>query len=817
MGVFSENAIIGASAAGGYDIDQSLRFNPADTPTMTYTPAGAGNRTTWTFSCWVKRCESTDSGSTGAHVLLSSAVASGVTAGNTDIRFTETNDLLFQNYYYHSPNEYNYLIRTNAKYRDPGAWYHVVAVWDTSNGTADDRMRLYVNGEQVTSMQLRTNPSSSFESHMNSGTAFQIADYSATANTELNGYLAEVHFIDGQALTPASFGETNSDTNQWQAIEYDGSYGTNGYYLKFQDSSALGDDSSGNTNDFTPTNLAATDQVLDSPTNNFATLNPLYNWSTSTDADRVYAEGNLKGSSSATGWKTVSSSQAIESGKWYWETTCFGSYNWQLGLARTDLSTTSNIGLELTGSYCVYCSGAGTGGTFVNSTNTGNNSYIWAANDVIMCAYDDATGKFWLGKNGTWFTSGNPATGANADFTVIAADLGDMVPAFSYYASTDGMRFNFGTDSSFQGTKTAQGNGGAGEDFYYTPPAGYKALNTSNLSDPAIALPTDYFNTILYTGNGGTQALTGVGFAPDLFWNKNRTGTYQHMLYNTISGATKYLSSGENDAEATDANSLTSFDSDGVTLGSAGSSNATGVTSVGWSWKGGGTASSNGDGTITSSVSANPTAGFSIVSYTSPGTNADGTVGHGLSQVPELVIVKNRDSAYNWDVWNTSLSSGYDLILNTTAAQTSGRWSTTIPTSSLVTLKNTYEVNGTDKYIAYCFHSVEGYSKVGGYTGNGGTDGPFVYTGFRPAWVMFKRTNSTSNWTMFDNKTDPQNSVGREIYADLSNAEGGHYNGLDFVSNGFKLRNTTAGFNASSGTFIYLAFAESPFKTANAR
>ena len=212
MSIFS---VGGGNASGDYEIDQSLRFNPADTPTMTHTPDGAGNRTTWTFSCWVKRCESTDSGSTGAHVLLSSAVASGVTAGNTDIRFTETNDLLFQNYYYHSPNEYNYLIRTNAKYRDPGAWYNVVAVWDTSNGTADNRMRLYVNGEQVTSMQLRTNPSSSFESHMNSGTAFQIADYSATANTELNGYLAEVNFIDGQALTPASFGETNEDTNQW--------------------------------------------------------------------------------------------------------------------------------------------------------------------------------------------------------------------------------------------------------------------------------------------------------------------------------------------------------------------------------------------------------------------------------------------------------------------------------------------------------------------------------------------------------------------------------------------------------------------------
>ena len=379
-----------------------------------------------------------------------------------------------------------------------------------------------------------------------------------------------------------------------------------------------------------------------------------------------------------------------------------------------------------------------------------------------------------------------------------------------------------GQDSSFAGYKNDNTNpqpdaNGKG-DFYYAPPAGYLALCTDNLSDPAIALPTDNFNTILYTGNGGTQALTGVGFAPDLFWNKNRTGTYQHMLYNTISGATKYLSSGENDAEATDANSLTSFDSDGVTLGSAGSSNATGVTSVGWSWKGGGTASSNGDGTITSSVSANPTAGFSIVSYTSPGTNADGTVGHGLSQVPELVIVKNRDSAYNWDVWNTSLSSGYDLILNTTAAQTSGRWSTTIPTASLVTLKNTYEVNGTDKYIAYCFHSVDGYSKVGKYTGNSSADGPMFYCGFKPAWAMFKATGSAQSWTIFDNKRNVFNLMDNSLFPDLSNAENDATSlSVDFVSNGIKIRSTHNYVNYSGSDYIVLAFAETPFKTANAR
>jgi hypothetical protein len=815
MSLTGNNILGGASGqTTGYDIDQSLRFNPADTPTMTHTPAGAGNRTTWTFSCWVKRCESTESGSTGAHVLLSSAVASGVTAGNTDIRFTETNDLLFQNYYYHSPNEYNYLIRTNAKYRDPGAWYHVVAVWDTSNGTADDRMRLYVNGEQVTSMQLRTNPSSSFESHMNSGTAFQVADYSATANTELNGYLAEVHFIDGTALTPASFGETNSDTNQWQAIKYAGSYGSNGFYLKFQDSSALGDDSSGNTNDFTATNLAATDQVLDSPTLNYSTLNPLIN-SSGTPA---YSEGNLVITPDGSNYSVYQSTIPVSSGKWYAEY-LVGDTNTFAGVSSADQSASA---------YGSYWDNTSADFIFFNNNN-GNKiidgaatSYVGAGatvGQIVGVAID-------LDGNAINFYINNSAQGS-ISFSGGVASASSFVFSGVGYAA-DAERWNFGQDSSFAGAKTAQGNGGVGEDFYYTPPTGYKALNTDNLDDPAIALPTDHFNATLWTGDtstySDTRAITGVGHAPDLVWLKNRDYGSSHDLFDSVRGGNENLHSNTTDAQTTniDGGWINSFDSDGFTLkiGGGGTSewydNLHDDKIVGWSWKAGGTASSNGDGDITSSVSANTTAGFSILTF-SGDSDKTSTVGHGLSQSPELIIIKGTSSVQEWSVWHSSFPVDSVIYLNSTGAaglgNNDGRFDV-LPTASVFTPGEAQNTNATGvDYVTYCFHSVDGYSKVGSYTGANSTDSNFIYCGFKPAFVLLKNSGATEQWAMYDDKRNSFNLVDDRLRPNSSAAEDVH-GGIDFVSNGFKIRSADI---SAPQNYIFYAVASSPFKTSNAR
>ena len=333
--------------------------------------------------------------------------------------------------------------------------------------------------------------------------------------------------------------------------------------------------------------------------------------------------------------------------------------------------------------------------------------------------------------------------------------------------------------------------------------------------------PTDYFNTVLYTGNGSTQSITGVGFQPDWVWGKNRNTTNWHDLEDVVRGVTKRLSSNETDAEATETNNFTSFDSDGFSVGSGPNVNGSGNSIVVWNWLAGGTASSNTDGSITSSVSPNTTSGFSIVSWTGDGTDA--TIGHGLSSAPTIYFVKNRTDTADWRVGQVLTSSnnmtdgnGYYLELNDTKASTNPgsavTWGATptAPTSSVFTVGSNNAHNGSgDEMIAYCFHSVKGYSKMGSYTGNGSTDGTFVYTGFKPAFVMVKMTSSTGNWSMFDNKRSSFNVVDEMIKGNDSGAElANSSRKIDFNSSGFKIRANHADINTSGGTYIYMCFAE---------
>jgi hypothetical protein len=343
-------------------------------------------------------------------------------------------------------------------------------------------------------------------------------------------------------------------------------------------------------------------------------------------------------------------------------------------------------------------------------------------------------------------------------------------------------------------------------------------------------LPGEHFNTKLYTGTAAELAVTGVGFQPDFTWIKTRALTYNHRVFDVVRGVTKEVYTNVANAEVTDAQSLKSFDSDGFTLGTGSGSNPS-STMVSWNWKAGGTASSNSDGSITSSVSANTTAGFSIVSYAGSGS-AGATVGHGLSQTPDLIIIKNRSAITNWVVNSPITNSGFTewalkLDLDQATSTDSTIWNNTAPTSSVFTLGTAGESNrnNPDNYIAYCFHSVEGYSKVGSYTGNGATDGPFIYTGFKPAFLMVKLVTAASGyWVMFDNKRDPDNPTGRVFYANETSisTDVSSYTPYDLLSNGFKSRipagnGNEASYNSSGQTYLYLAFAESPFKTANAR
>ena len=335
--------------------------------------------------------------------------------------------------------------------------------------------------------------------------------------------------------------------------------------------------------------------------------------------------------------------------------------------------------------------------------------------------------------------------------------------------------------------------------------------------------PTIYFNTVLYTGNStDDRTVTGVGFQPDWVWIKDRSNARVHYLADRVRGDTKYLQSQATTAEITSSSALKSIDSDGFTTGTSTTVNSNGETYVVWNWKAGGSASSNSDGSITTSVSANTTAGFSIVTYTLGSGSGSTTQGHGLGAVPHVIINKSLDQTYNWQIYhhkNTSAPETERLKLNATDATEDNNkpWNDTAPTSSVFTHGDS-SWNGTGDHVSYCFIEKKGYSKFGSYTGNGNTDGIFIYTGFRPAWFMYKSTSSTQNWIIQDNKrANPFNEINADFRANLSDAENTStsYNDIDFLSNGIKLREDNNDQNQSSGTYIYMAFAESPLVNSN--
>jgi hypothetical protein len=327
--------------------------------------------------------------------------------------------------------------------------------------------------------------------------------------------------------------------------------------------------------------------------------------------------------------------------------------------------------------------------------------------------------------------------------------------------------------------------------------------------------PTDYFNTKLYTGTGAEHNITGVGFQPDWTWIKERNSITSHRVFDIIRGATVEMFPDLTDGESSDAQSLKSFDSDGFTLGTDGATNGNSDTYASWNWLASNTTASNTDGSITSTVSANTTSGFSIVSWTGSGANA--TIGHGLGVAPKFLIVKNRSSVTSWGV-QTSTGAGFEMNLNNQEGQTatSVYWNSTDPTSSVFSVgTNAATNNSGDNMIAYCFAPIKGFSKMGTYTGNGNADGTFVYTGFKPAFLLTKKSSAAGDsWNLLDATRNPNNAVDKRLTPDTSDAEATTTQ-YDFLSNGFKARATTGSVNTSGATYIYMAFAENPFVSSN--
>jgi hypothetical protein len=423
------------------------------------------------------------------------------------------------------------------------------------------------------------------------------------------------------------------------------------------------------------------------------------------------------------------------------------------------------------------------------------------AGNTQMVAYDSDTGKLWWGYNGTWFLSGNPSAGTSPLATQTASI--EKYIANVTYGTGGTTVYNFGQ-----------------RPFAYTPPAGYLKLNTFNLPDSSIVDGSQYMNTLTWTGNATARSITGLGFSPDLVWIKNRGTAYGHVLQDTNRGTSVYLASNSTAAD-TAASLVTSFDSDGFSLSTSNVVNQASTGIVGWSWRGSdSTAVSNTDGTITSSVSANTTAGFSVVTYTGNGSGASTTVGHGLGVAPAFYIIKKRNGTSNWGFWITGFTGLQYMEMDTTGAILSAAsvWNSTTPASTVFSVGSaTFTNNSGGTYVAYCFAEVEGYSKFGSYTGNGSADGTFVYTGFRPAYLMIKCTDTGgTTWWIEDSARDTYNPQSKILVANTSAAEA-TLAAIDTLSNGFKFRHPSADVNGSGKNYIYMAFAENPFKNSLAR
>jgi len=465
-------------------------------------------------------------------------------------------------------------------------------------------------------------------------------------------------------------------------------------------------------------------------------------------------------------------------------------------------------------------------------TLTSTNVTSFTDGDILGFALDYDNKKLWISKNGTFYNSGNPAAGSNQQASW-DGDVPIIYPAFEpYYPGTpnNGGTANFGQDSSFSGNKTsgsaAATDGNGYGDFYYTPPTDYLALCSANLPtsddiDPA-QTDSDYpgknFNVVTYTGNGSTQSITGLGFQPDMVWINERSSSQDPSIYDSSRGVTKRLKSSTGEAESTVAAGFTAFGSDGFSLGSATENNDSGETFVAWSWRAnGGTTSSNSSGDITSTVQANQAAGFSIITYTGTGSNA--TIGHGLSAAPDFFMTKDRGRNENWAVYHSSRGATKYLTLNDSVTEyaNSNRWNDTEPTDTLFSLGTNDNVNGSSAtYVAYAWHNVDGYSRFGGYTGNGNADGPFVYTGFRPRMLFIKQVDNTSNWNVFDTARDTKNYVSRHVVFDsgVQEYEGSSYS-LDILSNGFKIRASWGQINTNGSDYVYGAWGDVPTKFNN--
>ena len=816
---FLPHVITDDSALGGSIIERCLRFNDDDSPKLTRTFGTNSSNTTKTISFWLKRG---NLGSEAGMQNIFCTALSGYIEGRLRINTDDT--LQFEDRDA-SGGTSDGRRQTSAKLRDTSSWYHIMLVLDSTLGTEADRAKIYINGTQAEISADRTISQNYSFSFMRSSAENYIGE-GTNEGSHLDGYLAEINFIDGQALDPSYFGFTDSQTGIWMPKRYEGTYGNNGFYLDFSDNSStttLGIDKSPNGNDWTTSNISVSagtgnDSFPYSPSNTFPTFNNLFSLNQQGGVV-TYSEGDLKIQTSASfsdyrryPFAMSSPYFAVNSGKWYVEF---------LNASSACAFGVTNIGqLDYTVSNNPYGASASTSFIYTNSGEirrddsnlTSQASY--GDGDVIGVALDLDNMKLYFHKNGTYINSANPNTGTNG------YDLNSLPTA---PINTGGFIFQAGSNGV--SNITAHVNFGQ-RAFSHSIPTGFKILNLQNLPNPNVPIirPQRHFDTILYTGNAGTQKITGLEFKPDMIWFKSRTSTSTNGIADSVRGRSKLFFPDSDQAEETSSSTrdLRSFDDGGFTLGNPqvlNSTNGSGLSIVAWCWKGGGASVSNTDGSVTTTISANPEAGFSIVSYTGGGNGS--TMGHGLGKVPAWILVKKRDSdspgnARGWAVYHQSLAADKALRLNSTGSELSEAnfFREDLMSTTVFGVNGDYDTGYSgDDYMAYVWAEIPGFSKFGVYYGDNNSDGPYVYLGFRPAWVMIKNPDASSQeWYILDNKRDTDNPVGQYLSASSSAAEA-TYVFYDFLSDGFKLRNTGNAQNPDGQRIVYMAFAEQPGPT----
>ena len=757
--------------SGGFVIPRSLRFRASASAYLNRTFGTPTSNTTWTLSLWLKRGR-LPGGSTRNDIF---------SAGTEEIVFYQGTEVLY--------------LRagsiSTAVFRDTSAWYHLVIV---SNGTT---VKGYINNSEVVSY---TGTMTSF----NSAAVHTIGQYqnNLAADGFFDGYMAEINFVDGQALATTSFGATSTITGVWSPIKYTGTYGNNGFHLDFNSyatTAALGTDTSGNSNTWTVNNCSVTAGV---------TYDSMIDVPTVTATGSNYAVWNPNDSCLATGAITISQGNLHVVGTG-------GSNEWVAGSIAIDIGGTTDYVWEvkisaLVASYFGIMPASTTG---VIYGTTGIRAYY----PSLGKKYSDTTGTAYAASSGAGDVMGFVIGNGSITTYKNGTSLGVMFSGLTgFWKPMINHNNTFTIDANFgqQGFAYPSSYGSA------------KALNTYNLAAASILIGNLYMNAVTYTG---TVAQVATTFSPDFFWAKTRSNVFAHGLFDSLRG-TQVLESNTTAAEA--------FSIDAVSLGDgssrvnlanySGHTDQPSYTYVAWYWKAGGsTGVSNTSGSITSMVSANTTSGFSVVTYT--GTGANATVGHGLGVAPRMMIIKQRSGgassgANDWNVYHANLTSAvYYIRLNLQNAEVSNAtvWNSTAPSSTVFSLgsqQNSNELNGL--MVAYCFAQIAGFSAFGSYVGNGSADGTFVYTGFRPRWIMTKQTDVASEWDIIDTARDTYNLAGQGLRAQTAAAEYTPASSgfpVDILSNGFKWRGAASDPNRSGATYIYAAFAENPFNNSLAR